>query len=975
MLCLFLGTSQIRAAHILGGEITYRCLGNGMFEFTVVVIRDCGNALSPGFHNGFITLSGPISAVSLPLVSSVDLSPRCATNLSLNCNPPQNATGAPGSLAKFVFRGNVNLSNLGPTPQQGYTFSAALPCCRGEINNSNANNGSLAIQVKMFPFIDPSSSTRQAFRPSQLCDVSPVFMSDPMPVFVVNPFDTIHYQAMASDSNSTDSLVYAIEPPYSSSLVPFAFTAPYSLSRPIPGLLDSTLLPAAYLPIHPNSGELVFRPIIPGSFAFSLKVTAYRSGQKIAEIRRETSFKVIPNPAGSPYPFVPMGAESPFSQRAPVILPPAKQANGQGSFEVKVYAGDTLNLPHKATDFYPTIAGLVQDPNTWVGVAQQISLAVTGDQLSTQNSTSTGCDLPPCVTLRGAFDAPYPQAAQQPPTIQTRGNGLPIGLGYATPIEVGARLVWPTTCQDLADSTAAGGYAASREVRLALHAFDENCPIEGYSSRPLSLQLVPPPPPAAPVLLGITRVNGRNALTWSANIDTLTIDPLDTLNAPQLSLPGDAAVALAKSVARRKRLFAGIRVFKSLQLAGPYVEVAFVTGNQSITWEDTSAQLGSHYYLQAVSNCMNAVSGSSDTLSACQSNLQLSILQGTNLRFCQGSSFSLQSNYTGNLPIQWYWNNLPLPFANASSLNVTQAGTYVMGVIDSASDCITFSNALDATQLPPPFNDDGPCMVGIPAAGLHPRIFLQKTLGMNTAEHQIYRENPQSGLFEWIATVPLAGPSAHLDQTVLASERAHRYRIEVVDSCGFRAQPSETHATIHLQAAPLSGSRVGLEWTPFEGVNFSHYQVMRNQGGTWQSIGQVSPTATTFADSTAQSGAKVYGVYAALWASCPANLAGQYHLLDGSWSNWVEIGAGLSTEDLEVGLKLFPNPSGGIFQISATVPMSRISILDAMGRLVLVVEPMAAQAQIDLTAYSDGLYTAVIEQPGGVSRHKLLLRR
>jgi len=30
-----------KASHILGGEITYRCLGNGLFEFTIKVYRDC----------------------------------------------------------------------------------------------------------------------------------------------------------------------------------------------------------------------------------------------------------------------------------------------------------------------------------------------------------------------------------------------------------------------------------------------------------------------------------------------------------------------------------------------------------------------------------------------------------------------------------------------------------------------------------------------------------------------------------------------------------------------------------------------------------------------------------------------------------------------------------------------------------------------------------------------------------------------
>ena len=35
------------ATHIIGGEISYKCLGGNLYEFTVKVYRDCFNGVPP----------------------------------------------------------------------------------------------------------------------------------------------------------------------------------------------------------------------------------------------------------------------------------------------------------------------------------------------------------------------------------------------------------------------------------------------------------------------------------------------------------------------------------------------------------------------------------------------------------------------------------------------------------------------------------------------------------------------------------------------------------------------------------------------------------------------------------------------------------------------------------------------------------------------------------------------------------------
>src|ERR1039458_10231032 len=41
VILLFFSSQQLQAKHIIGGGISYKCLGNNVYEFTVKIYRDC----------------------------------------------------------------------------------------------------------------------------------------------------------------------------------------------------------------------------------------------------------------------------------------------------------------------------------------------------------------------------------------------------------------------------------------------------------------------------------------------------------------------------------------------------------------------------------------------------------------------------------------------------------------------------------------------------------------------------------------------------------------------------------------------------------------------------------------------------------------------------------------------------------------------------------------------------------------------
>lgn len=337
---LSLTHTDIRASHVLGGDISYRCLGNGIFEFTVTVYRDC-NPNSAVWNTTSLNLSGPIPG-SVALISSTDVSTRCASNTTFSCNPPSTGYGQNGSISRFIYRGNLNLSSLAAAPATGYTWFVSFPCCRPNLNNTTGFQQ--ALQVKMFPYTNPA--TGQSLTPAQLCDQSPHFALDPTLVAINNPNDTLHLQYLASDVQPYDSTAYAIDFILSNTLQPYAYNPPYSQMNPLPSLMGPPFVSAANSPIHPNNGEVVLRPTLNGNFAIVVKATSFRHGQRIAEVFRDVSLKIIVNPAGAPPPFIPSptNALHSFSQRAPIIYSPRGPA-GDSIWNFTYYDEDTIALP------------------------------------------------------------------------------------------------------------------------------------------------------------------------------------------------------------------------------------------------------------------------------------------------------------------------------------------------------------------------------------------------------------------------------------------------------------------------------------------------------------------------------------------------------------------------------------------------------------------------------------------------------
>ena len=599
---------QVRATHIAGGQITYNCLEQGNFEFTVTIIRDCGGNTA-GLGNTEITLRGPHGTTNLPLVASFDFSPRCASGLTMACNPPSTGLGAAGAQSKFIFKGIVNLASLPPAPvNTGHTFWVTLPCCRSSsITNSLAVNGSQALVVKMYRYTDPLSGN--ALSPAQLCDASPDFLQDQALVFMNNPLDTIRLQHSGFDRNLEDSLVYSIMAPLNDQRIPFAFTHPYSLTNPIAGLLGNAVVGAGNSPINPRNGEVVFTPSILGSFVMPVQISAFRDGQLISEVTREQIMRVVPYNTGTP-PTIPIGNTPLFTQRAPQILTPGSLVSGQSGFVWDFYAGDTVRLALGAEDYFPFLTGDPATPSTWVPVMNSLRVALNGPMISTDHVAATGCALPNCATMRGLFDSLPPAPSTLLPVSLQQGNGITVGQGYAGLALTGTQFHWATSCALIP----ANGQTVPFHFRVI--AMDSACVLEGRNDATVTIRLRNLPLTPAPNLtkLAFDSVRLQYTLHFASNIDTTSTDVLDRDNFSNLS----PAALKARSVNRRLASFQSYRIYRADGMQTPWVLVGATANPFDSVFVDTTLFTASHqvfYRVVAVSGCGSSELGS-NTLQA-----------------------------------------------------------------------------------------------------------------------------------------------------------------------------------------------------------------------------------------------------------------------------------------------------------------------------------------------------------------------
>jgi len=275
------GLQEASATHLMGSDIIYRCLGNGKYEITVRVYRDC-NGVSLSQSNILVSCS----STTLTLSNQTKVSVRDITGIDPNC-PTQSRCQNQWTygIEEHVFRTTVDLSSYSCCE---WTISWSQSARNSNITTGQANQNFYTF-AKLNKCVTP-------------CNSSPDFTNPPVAIVCHNQ-DFIFNNGALDTNDVGDSLSYSFAPALTNANSSTTYTGQYSANNPIGyfGFPNKNLSFPAGLHLDPVTGDIMFRPTVMNQIAILvIEVKEWRKVNGVMTVvgvtRRDMQIIVIPCP-------------------------------------------------------------------------------------------------------------------------------------------------------------------------------------------------------------------------------------------------------------------------------------------------------------------------------------------------------------------------------------------------------------------------------------------------------------------------------------------------------------------------------------------------------------------------------------------------------------------------------------------------------------------------------------------------------
>ncbi len=262
----FLCIPETRASHAVGIELTYECLGENVYEFTVNFYRDCSGIGAP--TSFYITIASAFcnfNATGINLAQQgppIEVSPLCADELpNSSCNG-----GVEQGVERYVYRSEFTL----PYECPDWVFSISYCCRNPSIDNLlNASGENIYVEA----VLDNSNIS---------CNSSPVFNTPPISYICEGSLFIYSQNAFDKDG---DSLVYTLINPLGASGAPISFNFGYSATYPVFTTSGSVLF-------NPITGQMSMTPNGLQVCVIALLIQEYRNGVLIGKTMRDIQINV-----------------------------------------------------------------------------------------------------------------------------------------------------------------------------------------------------------------------------------------------------------------------------------------------------------------------------------------------------------------------------------------------------------------------------------------------------------------------------------------------------------------------------------------------------------------------------------------------------------------------------------------------------------------------------------------------------------
>lgn len=295
---LFLSCYDLQAYHIIGGETTYKCLGNNIYEITMIMYRDCSAVQgadfdsNPGQPDATTTIWR--DDLSMPFIRTIVMNPPTVTRLDPDDLNPCLIVPPNVCVEKGVYRFQVEL------PQSTSSYQIVYQrCCRNisVANIQNPDEVGATFHVEITPEAQGSCSDSPVFDelpPMVICAGSPIEIDQS--VFNIEPGATVEYSLctpLAGGGNRGTNP--GEDPTLPDGVTPDPDTRPpFEQVRYRAGFdAQNPISASEQLRIDPVTGIMTGTPDAVGQYIVGLCVTQRRDGKILSEIKRDFQFNVV----------------------------------------------------------------------------------------------------------------------------------------------------------------------------------------------------------------------------------------------------------------------------------------------------------------------------------------------------------------------------------------------------------------------------------------------------------------------------------------------------------------------------------------------------------------------------------------------------------------------------------------------------------------------------------------------------------
>ncbi|MEP1096124.1 MAG: gliding motility-associated C-terminal domain-containing protein [Cyclobacteriaceae bacterium] len=335
-ICLF----PLKANHIVGGEIEFLYVRDGVYRINLIQYFDEAQSLNPG----------PEAAIQVYIFRSSDNAQISIHTLTLSSQELVEYTNIECAIdelitSRVVWSAEVNLNpNLYSDPE-GYYISWER-CCR----NAAIKNIVTPIGAGMTYTLDipPLMINGKVFINS-----SPILFKPLSDYACVNQLYYIEFTGTDPDG---DSLVYSLTTPLNSSAavaLPTPTPKPHGKVAFNPGFSESNMIPGSRPLAISNKGLLTVTPAETGLYVFSVLVEEYRNKQKIGQTRRDFQMLVVDGcePPDPPVVDIDIPGDPDFDPLTDVLTYTVADAKCFDFLVANVTDGETISFRAEGVNF------------------------------------------------------------------------------------------------------------------------------------------------------------------------------------------------------------------------------------------------------------------------------------------------------------------------------------------------------------------------------------------------------------------------------------------------------------------------------------------------------------------------------------------------------------------------------------------------------------------------------------------------